>query len=165
MNYTNGVLIDSNVIVEGLKGNKEVEELFFLISESCENFNYLITANTFEEIHYILLREFSGKPYWKLKKDKKLVKKVFSEDVESFWDYFLLNFTIIPVTEKILKIAKMVIKEYGLLPNDAIILATCKDYGVKYLISIDREDFTIPCEKEGIVLIDSVEKLKEILNK
>jgi predicted nucleic acid-binding protein len=85
--------------------------------------------------------------------------------VEPFWDYFLLNFTIIPVTEKILKIAKMVIKEYGLLPNDAIILATCKDYGVKYLISIDREDFTIPCEKEGIVLIDSVEKLKEILNK
>ena len=165
MNYMNGVLIDSNVIVEGLKGNKEVEELFFLISENCENFNYLITTNTFEEIHYILLREFSGKPYWKLKKDKKLVKKVFSEDVENFWDYFLLNFTIIPVTEKILKIAKMVIKEYGLLPNDAIILATCKHYGIKYLVSMDREDFTIPCEKEGIVLIDSVEKLIEVLNK
>lgn len=38
---------------------------------------------------------------------------------------------------------------YGLLPNDAIILATCKFYGVKYLISFDS-DFANACESEGI---------------
>ena len=55
-------------------------------------------------------------------------------------------------------------KKYKLKPNDALILATCKHYNIKYLISIDN-DFAIPCEKEVIVLIDSVEKLKEVLNK
>jgi predicted nucleic acid-binding protein len=41
-------------------------------------------------------------------------------------------------------------------------LATCKHYGIRYLISIDT-DFPEPCEKEGIVLINSAEKLKGIL--
>ena len=69
------------------------------------------------------------------------------------------------LNEKIEEEMFRVIEHYNLRPNDAIILATCKHYGIKYLISIDREDFAIPCEKEGIVLIDSVEKLKEVLNK
>ena len=51
---------------------------------------------------------------------------------------------------------------YGLLPNDAIILATCKFYGIKYLISFD-EDSKDACNNEGVVLIDSVEKLRKIL--
>jgi predicted nucleic acid-binding protein len=55
-------------------------------------------------------------------------------------------------------------RKYKLKPNDALILATCKHYGIKYLISIDK-DFPEPCEKEGIVLINSVEKLKEFLEK
>ena len=57
-----------------------------------------------------------------------------------------------------------VIEHYDLRPNDAIILATCKYYGIKYLISLDN-DFPEPCKKEGIVLINSAEKLKEILEK
>ncbi len=55
-------------------------------------------------------------------------------------------------------------KKHNLLSNDALILATCKYYRIKYLISIDTSDFKEPCEKEGIVLINSVEKLKEVLN-
>ena len=55
------------------------------------------------------------------------------------------------------------IKTYKLATNDAIILATCKYNNIKYLISIDK-DFPKPCEKEGIILIDSAEKLKEFLN-
>jgi len=51
---------------------------------------------------------------------------------------------------------------YGLLPNDAIILATCKFYGIKYLISFDS-DFREACGGEGIILIDSKEKLDEII--
>ena len=55
------------------------------------------------------------------------------------------------------------IKIHKLKTHDALILSTCKHYGIKYLISLD-EDFKKPCKEEGIVLIDSVEKLKEVLN-
>ena len=55
-------------------------------------------------------------------------------------------------------------KHYNLKPNDAFILATCKYYNISYLISLD-DDFQKPCEKEGITLINSAEKLKEILEK
>jgi predicted nucleic acid-binding protein len=65
---------------------------------------------------------------------------------------------------EIKEIAEKYIKTYKLATNDAIILATCKHYGIKYLISLD-EDFKKPCKEEGIVLIDSVEKLKEVLDK
>ena len=51
--------------------------------------------------------------------------------------------------------------DYGLLPNDAIILATCKFYGIKYLIIFDK-DFEEACKEEGIVLINSIEKLEGI---
>ncbi|NPA39161.1 MAG: PIN domain-containing protein [Thermodesulfobacteria bacterium] len=47
---------------------------------------------------------------------------------------------------------------YGLLLNDTLVLATCKHYGIKHLISIDS-DFPEPCKKEGIILINSAEKL------
>ena len=48
------------------------------------------------------------------------------------------------------------------LPNDALILATCNIYDIKYLVSFDS-DFREICDKEEIVLIDSVEKFKEVV--
>ena len=98
-----------------------------------------------------------------LRRKKKLLEKFFSTKVSSFWEYFLKNFNILPVTKEVLKITKGMIEMYGLLPNDALVLATCKYYGIKYLLSIDS-DFPEPCQKEGITLINSAEKLKEILN-
>ena len=97
-----------------------------------------------------------------LKKKKKIVKEIFSKKVSLFWRYFLSNFKILPIDEEILKLGEKYIEIYGLLPNDALVLATCKNHSIKYLISIDT-DFPEPCKKEGIVLINSAEKLKEIL--
>ena len=55
------------------------------------------------------------------------------------------------------------IEKHKLKPNDAIILSTCKYYGVPYLISLDS-DFEKPCKEEGVELINSPEKLKEVLS-
>ena len=41
---------------------------------------------------------------------------------------------------------------YNLLPNDAIILATCKIHGITQLASHDS-DFILPCAAEGIELL------------
>ncbi|AHF79401.1 PIN domain-containing protein [Thermococcus paralvinellae] len=69
-------------------------------------------------------------------------------------------FKFLEANEFVYRISRDLIDKYGLLPNDALILATCKFYGVKYLVSLD-DDFEYPCKREGIVLIDSAEKLKE----
>ncbi len=55
------------------------------------------------------------------------------------------------------------IEKHNLKPNDAIILSTCKYYGISYLISLDS-DFEKPCKEEGIKLISSSGKLKEVLS-
>ncbi len=52
---------------------------------------------------------------------------------------------------KIVEEAPELMSKYNLLPNDAIILATCKLYGTK-LASHDS-DFIIPCREENIELI------------
>ena len=46
----------------------------------------------------------------------------------------------------------MFMANYNLLPNDAIILATCKLHGITQLASHDS-DFIIPCQAEGIELL------------
>jgi predicted nucleic acid-binding protein len=91
-------------------------------------------------------------------------KKKSAFDLKGFL-HFLRGFQFLEINFEIRNLYKNFILEYNLRPNDALILATCKYYGIKYLISVDKKDFTVPCEKEGIILIDSVEKFKKILEK
>ena len=58
--------------------------------------------------------------------------------------------------------AKRIMDEHGLLPNDAIILATAKFYRCSALVTLDS-DFSDACEKEGIKPITSPEILKNRL--
>ena len=99
-------------------------------------------------------------------KGKEEASRIFEYLLKALFDLenvFFVNAII--YSEVVCKLVTKKKKKYNLKPNDALILATCKHYGIKYLISIDKNDFTIPCKKEGIILIDSVEKLKEVLNK
>ena len=47
-------------------------------------------------------------------------------------------------------------RQYNLLPNDAMILALCKMHGIRVLASYDP-DFEPACSGEGVLLIQSVE--------
>ena len=64
------------------------------------------------------------------------------------------NFNFISANEKVLIDVPRLMSDYNLLPNDAIILATCKLHGIK-LASHDS-DFIVPCESENIELIRDV---------
>jgi hypothetical protein len=44
------------------------------------------------------------------------------------------------INHEIERTASGIIKQYGLLPNDALIAATCKHYGIKRIVTLD-EDF------------------------
>ena len=66
------------------------------------------------------------------------------------------------IDEQVIELSKKYIKQYALRQNDALILATCKHYGIKYLATLD-EDLIEPAKKEKIKLImksEDVEKIK-----
>ena len=135
--------IDSNIIIESLKEDG--------LKEAYEILNTLIHFRVIPFINFIVLNETIFILCYK----RKLLnlKEVLN---------FLSNFIKLSLNESIEQMAINYMETYNLKPNDALVLATCKHYNIPYLLSLD-EDFKEACEKEGIVLIDSVEKLKEVL--
>ncbi len=55
-----------------------------------------------------------------------------------------------------------VMQQYNLLPNDAQILAACRQYGFAYLATYDP-DFTVSCQQQGIRVIDSLATLNQLI--
>ena len=158
----NGFLIDTNVLIEGIKGN--AKELLFLIDDNLDEYEFCIPVNVLEELVFILLRGFSGVGYWKLKKDSDGLKAVYATKVKPFVEYFTRFFRVLDVNFEVFKISCEIVERYGLLLNDALILATCKHYGIKYLISLDK-DFERACAEEKVVLVSDAEKLRAILER
>ena len=138
--------VDSNVIIESFK-EKGLEEAYnmleFIFTKNLKAYINLIVEN--EVIFHLIIK---GKGGIKLNE----------------LDNFLSSFGFLNIEEHIRVIYKDFILKYNLKPNDALILATCKHYNIPYLLSLD-EDFKEACEKESLTLIDSVEKLKRVLNK
>ncbi|NPB06212.1 MAG: PIN domain-containing protein [Aquificae bacterium] len=135
--------IDSSIIIEGLKNNDRAVSLLQQIKE-LDKKELAINEVVWSEVVYQLVIKRKLDPY-----------STFG---------FLRNFDFLFVNREVLSYAERFVDKHNLKPNDALILATCKHYKVSYLLSLD-EDFKEPCEKEGITLIDSAEKLKRALSK
>jgi predicted nucleic acid-binding protein len=56
------------------------------------------------------------------------------------------------MSEVIIELVPILMSKYNLLPNDAIILATCKIHNITQLASHDK-DFKTACDIEGITLL------------
>ena len=155
---TNGRLrffIDSNVIINYFYGDQTAKELIEIAEKSGEVF---INGIVLTEVFIRYLKDITGEKSYTLKHKPELVKAVDKAPLYSVIGKFLFLSDNILIGQDAIGL----MDDYGLLPNDAIILATCKFYGIKYLISFD-EDFEDACKGEGIVLINSIEKLRKIL--
>jgi predicted nucleic acid-binding protein len=141
--------VDTCIFIEAFKktGLKEAKELYTAIFKDFVN-EFFINEVVIDEVLFYYINN-KGKFYFTTLEE--LV------EIFDFFEFLVFDKDLLDLWIKMIKIHK-------LKTHDALILATCKHHGIKYLISIDREDFTIPCEKEGIVLIDSIGKLKEVLN-
>ncbi len=73
---------------------------------------------------------------------------------------FLELFTWLPDEAAFLRPAAQFMATYNLLPNDALILAACKHHGIPAIASFDP-DFAVPCQGEGIQLLQSVADFEE----
>jgi len=138
--------VDSNVIINHLEGELDLSELR-------SKYTLYSNAIVFSEVFMVYLKAITGKKSYELKRNPELVVEKKDELEELFMLFEI--FEELEINKEIRNMAYEFVKKYGLLPNDALILATCKFYGIKYLISFDG-DFERACKDEGIVLIDSV---------
>ena len=135
-----------------MEGNVDLLEIREKVGTLCSN------TIVFSEMVY--LKTITGERVYTLKHNPEII----TGKKDELGDLFLMfeMFEHLEINKKVRDIAFRYIITYGLLPDDAVILATCKFYGIKYLISFDS-DFSGACEKEGVTLIDSKEKLNKII--
>ena len=144
----NDYFIDSSVLIEFNKGNK-----LRLFSELLANdvFRCFVNEVVVSEFHFHFLAYNGNKSPQALHESKKIAD-VFAASSQ----YELIRFChFIGNNKRLYQLVPSFMAKYNLLPNDAIILATCKLHGIPNLVSHDS-DFEEPCKAEGIILLREV---------
>ncbi|HEX8357119.1 MAG TPA: type II toxin-antitoxin system VapC family toxin [Segetibacter sp.] len=146
MSTTNKIFLDSSVLVEALKGNKAN---FFKNVISNRNNNCCINETVLSEYLFFIIG-FNGGASPRTLKEKTAIPQILinSQNVTSV----LTDFSFLTTSSSLLNIVPHLMQKYNLLPNDAIILATCKIHNITKLASHDS-DFVAPCSAEGIELL------------
>jgi predicted nucleic acid-binding protein len=130
----NGVFVDSNVFLKILEGDVGTRNKFL---ELCKDREVFRNPIIYSEVIYVFLKLTTGKSSFELKKEPELVKSKVPE-LKKVED--LINITEnLPINEIVEEEASRVILQYGLLPNDALIAATCKHYGINKIATFDRD--------------------------
>jgi len=146
------VFVDSSVLVEFVKGNERAREILNRLLEL--GAEVYINDIVFSEFifHYISLK--SGLSPLTMKGKKEVGKYINEMDPREFID----QFRVLDVNESVVNMAYDFIRKYSMLPNDAIILATCKFHEIDLLASLDR-DFEEVCRLEGLKFAFGVEDI------
>lgn len=129
------IFLDSSILVESLKGKDLAVKIIEILREN----EALLVINpiVFSEVTYLFMK-YAG---------KSRMRELFA---------MLNSLAMFEVDAETVSIAEELMLDYNLLPNDALILATCKHYGIKYLASLDS-DFERVCEAEKITLVNNSE--------
>ena len=138
------IFVDTSILIEYIKGTKAklLEEL--IISK------YPLYINTivYSKFMFHFISVTTGKSPFTIK-NKKEIKNIL-EKYEPI--KFLELFEILPETKQVTELSYLFMKKYNLLPNDSLILATCKIYDLDALASYDS-DYKEIVEKENIKLL------------
>ncbi|MEP6467130.1 MAG: type II toxin-antitoxin system VapC family toxin [Parafilimonas sp.] len=143
----NDYFIDSSILIEYNKGNK-----LRLFSELSANdiFRCFVNETVLSEFLFHFLAYNGKKSPQSLHESNKITHIFASSDQYKLIKtcYFLDN------DKRLYSLVPDLMAKYNLLPNDAIILATCKLHGIKNLASHDK-DFEEACKVEGISLVSN----------
>ena len=127
----NGVFIDSSVFLDFLEGEERAKALL----EEYSGLEGCINAIVFSEVLFVYIKAETGKKSYELKKEPELVKSIELDDIMEL----LGRYRTLDIGEGVKSEAKELITKYGLLPNDALIAATCKHYGIRKIATFDPD--------------------------
>ena len=149
----NKIFIDSSIFIENFKGNTTAKEI---LKVAIDRFDVCINSIVFSEVLFKLMVLKSGKSILTIKS-----QNLISSLIKELKDYseLLLLFKVLEENKEILNISLGFIEKYNLLTNDALILATCKYYGIDKIASLDS-DFEKATISENIKLIRNANDLK-----
>lgn len=142
----NKIFVDSSILIEAIKGNKI--NFFKDLVSNINNENFINDTVISEYLYFVL--GFSAGISPRTAKEKKQIKEIFSASRNL--TSVLTDFSFVSANSSVLHQVAGLMATYNLLPNDAIILATCKIHNITKLASHDS-DFILPCEAEGIELL------------
>jgi uncharacterized protein len=144
------IFVDSSVLIE-FENERRPELLDALLTFTHELY---INSVVVSEFVYKLLGIIAGKSPMSVCESEQIKETLELHDTVEF----LSNFSYLNIPKMAMLLSIGFMKTYNLLPNDALILATCKLENIAVLASYDS-DFTKACRKEGIKLISKVEDL------
>ena len=133
----NSAFIGTNVIARYYTGDPAARRALEPVL-SGETIDY-INSVVFLEVLFVLLKLLTDMKAYELKKKPEKVRKtlrMLDKQIAFLQGYF----TELEVNEGVKQAALDIMRQYGLLPNDAIIAATCKHYNIDTIITFD-EDF------------------------
>jgi predicted nucleic acid-binding protein len=147
--------IDSSVLIKVLLDNKK-EILLSLVTD----YELFAPSNVLEETAYkiisLTISDIIGsKKFYKIKEawESDLGEEEIKKRIAVLEDLTDKIINILYIGKEIVEISKKVCFGYKLLPNDALIAATCKHYGIKKIATLDpdfkRVDFLEVIELEG----------------
>ncbi len=137
----NSACIDTNVIIKYYAGDLDAKEVIEPIVNG--DLTGFINNVIFSEVIFILLKLLTGKKAYELKRNPQLVIETFrkiNKQITFLQEYFVE----LEINEAIKQKAIKVMRQYGLLPNDALIIATCKHYGIDTIITFDEDFKRVP---------------------
>jgi predicted nucleic acid-binding protein len=151
------LFLDSSVLIEYIKGNQT--ELLDKVIQPELRFELCINHIVFSEFMFHYLSLISNKSPLTLKNSSAIQSLLKQHNPIEF----LQNFTVLPMNGIIMQTAYHFMECYNFLPNDALILSTCKHNKIQYLLSFDN-DFEKACEKESIHLTNHFSDAEKIIS-
>ncbi len=151
MSITSDVFLDSSILVEYERSDR-TELLDYL----CERNQYRLYINetVLSEYAFQMLALYGRKAPLTLKVSRQIQTTLREADIEPV----LMQFSFLYNSPTVVSLYVYFMDTYNLLPNDALILATCKLHNILQVASFDA-DFAPACAGEGIRLIRTIEDL------
>jgi predicted nucleic acid-binding protein len=152
-NSKNQIFIDSSVLVE-FKKHSKTELLLHLLS--VPDLELVINPIVLSEYTFYLLAIHGQKSPRSVKENNE-IEKILNRDEPG---PFLSVFKVLQNGNEIIPPYLELMSKYNLLPNDALILATCKLHNIRSIATFDITDFTRACATENIQLVQQISDLK-----
>ena len=142
------IFLDSSVILRYFLGDSTAKDII-------ENsLRFAINAIVFSEVSFNLLKliyieKCGGYRFYDMKSSLSMLNYDILKGykiINSFLDELSKEdrLVFLPITMEIMKEASEIATKYGLLPNDSLIIATCRHYGIDTIATFDEDFKRIP---------------------